>query len=34
MRGPFSFSDGRCAEGEVVKVHAAHDDNGEIVIEI
>lgn len=30
----FSFTDGRCAEGETITVHAVRDDDGEIVVEL
>lgn len=30
----FSFADGQCAEGEVIKVHTAVDSDGEIVVDL
>ena len=30
----FSFADGQCAEGEVIKVHTATAVNGEIVLDL
>jgi len=30
----FSFTDGRCPEGEVIAVHPAHEEDGEIVVEM
>jgi nitrite reductase [NAD(P)H] small subunit len=30
----FSFTDGRCAEGEHITVYAAHDEHGEIVVHV
>jgi nitrite reductase/ring-hydroxylating ferredoxin subunit len=30
----FSFSDGQCAEGEVIKVHTATVEAGQIVLDL
>lgn len=30
----FSFTDGRCAEGETITLHAVHEEDGAVVVDI